>query len=326
VADEFVRVRLVRITGVDLNLFDFDWDLTWMAFFLSPEEEIYGRYGGRDAAGPDTRNTLAGLRYAMRAALDAHRRKDAGQPTPRKQPPVYVEQMTSARNYRGCIHCHQVKEIRRDDLMTAGKWDRNEVYSYPLPENVGVRLDKDRGNVVHSVTPASSAARAGLQKGDVIRRLNGYNVHSFADAQYALHKAPLKGQIALAWSRGKEHMAESLSLTEGWRKTNITWRPSLLGLLPSLPLNGSNLDPRERRALAVGEKQLAIRLEKPVHSELRAVGLRENDVIVGLNNQQPEMTVESFLAHIRQNYLAGDRITLTIVRDGRRVQLPLRLR
>jgi serine protease Do len=326
VADEFVRVRLLRITGVDLNLFDFDWDLTWTAFFLGPDEKIYGRYGGRDAAGPDTRNTLAGLKYAMQAALEAHRRKGPGQPAPPKQPPVYVERMTSARNYRGCIHCHQIKEIRRDDLMTAGKWDRNEVFSYPLPENVGVRLEKDRGNVVRSVTPAGPAARAGLQKGDVIQRLNGYNIHSFADAQYALHKAPLTGQIPIAWSRGEERMSGSLSLAAGWRKTNITWRPSLLGLLPSLPLNGSDLGSKERKTLAVGATQLAIRLEKPVHSELRAVGLRENDVIVGLNNQRPEMTVEAFLAHIRQNYLAGDRITLTIIRDGKRMQLPMRLR
>jgi hypothetical protein len=326
VADEFVRVRLLRIVGVDLNLFDFDWDLTWMAFFLSPDEKIYGRYGGRDAAGPDTRNTLAGLKYAMRAALDAHRRHDPGQPAPPKQPPLYVEKMISARNFRGCIHCHQVKEIRRDDLISAGKWDRNEVYAYPLPENTGFSLEPDRGNVVRSVTPSGPAARAGLQEGDVIQRLNGYSVHSFADAQYALHKAPVKGQIPIAWRRGKEQITAGLMLAEGWRKTNITWRPSLLGLLPSLPLNGSDLDARERKALNLGAKQLAIRLEKPIHSELRAVGLRENDVVVGLNSQRPEMAVEAFLAHIRQNYLAGDRITLTIIRDGKRMQLPMKLR
>jgi hypothetical protein len=325
VAEAFVRVRLLRITGVDLNLFDFDYDLTWMAFFLGPDERIYGRYGGRDAAGPDTRNTLAGLRYALQAALEGHRRHDPGQPAPKK-PPLYVENMVSARNYRGCIHCHQVKEIRRDDLITAGKWDRNEVFSHPLPENVGISLEKDRGNVVRSVTPASPAARAGLQKGDVVRRLNNYSVHSFADAQYALHRAPLKGQIAIGWSRGRESITGSLDLAEGWRKTNITWRPSLLGLLPSLPLNGADLDLQERKTLGLDKKQLAIRLEKPVHSELRAIGLREKDVIVGLNKQRPEMNVETFLAHIRQNYLAGDRITLTIIRDGQRRELPMRLR
>ena len=42
-------MRLVRITGVDLRLFEFDYDLTWFAFFLSADGAVYGRYGGRDA-------------------------------------------------------------------------------------------------------------------------------------------------------------------------------------------------------------------------------------------------------------------------------------
>jgi hypothetical protein len=319
-------VRLVRITGVDLSLFDFDHDLTWMAFFLGPDERIYGRYGGRDAEGPDTRNSLVGLKYAMHAALDSHRKKDAGQPALTRQPPVYVERMISARNYRGCIHCHQVKEIRRDDLATAGKWDRAEVFSYPLPENTGFSLEKDRGNIVRSVRSTSPADRAGLRTGDVIQRLGGYNIHSFADAQYALHKAPGRGQVAISWLRDSKEMTAKLDLADGWRKTNITWRPSLLGLLPSLPLNGSDLTASERKKFGIPPKQLAIRLENPVHSELRAVGLRENDVIVGLNKDRPEMTMSEFLAYIRQNYLAGDRITLTIVRNGKPLELPIKLR
>ena len=52
-ADEFVRVRLIRISGADLNLFDFDYDLTWAAFFLNANEKIYGRFGGRDAGPAD---------------------------------------------------------------------------------------------------------------------------------------------------------------------------------------------------------------------------------------------------------------------------------
>src|SRR6266851_3880338 len=61
--------------GVNLDLFDFDFDLTWAGFFLSPEEEIYGRYGGRDAKSADSRVSLAGLRYAMIEALKSHQRR-----------------------------------------------------------------------------------------------------------------------------------------------------------------------------------------------------------------------------------------------------------
>ena len=49
-ADKFVRVRLVKIAGMDLRRFEFDCDLNWFAFLLNADETIYGRYGGRDAA------------------------------------------------------------------------------------------------------------------------------------------------------------------------------------------------------------------------------------------------------------------------------------
>ena len=66
-------VLRTSMRGVDLNIFDFDYDLTWAAFFLNAKEHIYGRYGGRDAGSADGRLSLAGLRYALRAALAAHR-------------------------------------------------------------------------------------------------------------------------------------------------------------------------------------------------------------------------------------------------------------
>ena len=46
-------VRLLKIAGSDLNQFDFDYDLTWAGFFVNADGKVYGRYGGRDASGPD---------------------------------------------------------------------------------------------------------------------------------------------------------------------------------------------------------------------------------------------------------------------------------
>ena len=69
--------------GVNLDLFDFDYDLTWMGFFLDGDGRVLGRYGGRDADGPDSRLSLAGLKYAMERALERHRAKKPA-PAPRK--------------------------------------------------------------------------------------------------------------------------------------------------------------------------------------------------------------------------------------------------
>ena len=67
-------MRLPRIDTADIGLFEFDFDTTMAIFFLTAKEQVYGRYGGRDDKGPDTRMSLAGLHYAAEAALDAHSR------------------------------------------------------------------------------------------------------------------------------------------------------------------------------------------------------------------------------------------------------------
>jgi membrane-associated protease RseP (regulator of RpoE activity) len=328
VADEFVRVRLIRISGADLNLFEFDYDLTWAVFFMNADQKIYGRYGGRDAKGPDTRNSLAGLNYAMRAALAAHRREGKEQPAPAQKKPLYVENYPTAKQKfrNGCIHCHQVAEIRREEAQHTGTWKRDDVWVYPLPETVGLTLEIDRGNMVQSVAPASPAAHAGLRPGDKLHTVNGYSISSFADMQYALHCAPGKGEIPATWLRGGEPLAGKLSLAEGWRKTNLTWRPSLLDILPSLTLFGTDLTAKEKKAFGLAEKRLAFRQDAPVHSQARAVGVQEGDIIIGIDDQVMEMTVEQFLGHVRRNFLVGERITLNVLRAGQRIDLPMKLK
>src|ERR1019366_1376944 len=319
-AEEFVRVRLLRIHGFDLNCFEFDYDLTWSAFLMNASGKIYGRFGGRDAKGPDTRNSLEGLHFAMAAALTEHRKNPAANPEQPAQKPVYAEKLPAAKMYarNGCIHCHQVAEILREEQKSAGTWMREKMFTYPLPENIGITLDRDRGNLVNDVKPASPASMAGIKPGDTLQRLNKNPVHSFADASYGLHKAPLTGEISVAWQREGKSMDGTLSLTEGWRRTNITWRPSIMDLLPSLSVYGSNLTPQEKKALGLDEKRLAFRQEGPIHPSAYNLGVRENDIILGVDNKILELTMEQFLGYVRQNYLIGETMTLNLMRDGNR--------
>src|SRR5262245_65790400 len=83
VAREFILVRQTRMRGVDLDLFDFDYDLTWMGFFLDGDDRVLGRYGGRDADSADSRLSLAGLKYAMERALERHRSRKMTSPAHR---------------------------------------------------------------------------------------------------------------------------------------------------------------------------------------------------------------------------------------------------
>src|SRR5262245_50886433 len=187
--------------GADLNVFDFDYDLTWAVFFLNADEKVYGRYGGRDARHADSWLSLAGLKYAMQAALTAHRQNGGAKPAARSDPPLRVEDFPATKQRRGeCIHCHQVYEYRRSALKEAGKWNRDDLWIYPLPENVGLTLEVDVGNRVRAVAPNSPAARVGLRAGDLVQSISGVAVASFADAQYGLHRAPAKGETPITWT------------------------------------------------------------------------------------------------------------------------------
>ena len=148
--------------GVNLDVFAFDHDLTWAAFFLNADETVYGRFGGRDGESPDKYLTLSGLKHAMRAALAAHAKEPKAKPTAEPKPARAVEQYAAAGRLKpsACIHCHQVYDFRREDRQAAKKWSLDEVWVYPLPENVGLTVEPDQGDRIKSVQAKSPAAFA----------------------------------------------------------------------------------------------------------------------------------------------------------------------
>ena len=327
-----MRVRSPRIDHLDLNVFEFDLDVTFMVFFLDDQDRVYARYGGRDGKNADSRHSIAGLRYTMESVLAVHARRketreaDAGKKqddrldfAPKSQePPKYLRDVAARSFARGCLHCHQVKEALNNDLRRSGKWDREMIFRYPLPENLGLTLDVDRGNIAKSIADKSPAAAAGLQAGDVVRRLNGVPIHSFGDAQYALDRAPRTGSIEIAWQRGDKTMQEKLSLPEGWRKTEVAWRASMRGLMPYPRVGGKDLTAEEKKALGLSSTQLAFRQRDFVSTVLKQAGVRSGDVVLGFDDKRPEMTAEGFTRYVQNNYLVGDKVTINVLRDGKR--------
>ncbi len=313
--------------GVDLDLFDFDYDLTWMGFFLSADGIILGRYGGRDAESADSRVSLGGLRYAMQAALERYRHAAARSQAAPPKPPRTVARYPAARRLpeRACIHCHQVYDLRRESLQAEGRWRLDEVWVYPLPENVGLTLDIDRGDRVARVAADSAVARLGIRAGDRLLTINGQSIASFADVQYALHRAPARGTVTITWQHdGRTHSGE-LVLADGWRKTDISWRWSLRGLDPPPGVHGYDLSSEEKKELGLDATRLAFRQGPFVPEPARQAGIRQNDVIVGVDGKELHMTERQFGAYIRLNYKVGDHVTYNLLRNGKRLDVPLRL-
>jgi serine protease Do len=322
VADQFVRVRLTRIQGADLSLFEFDYDLTWAAFFLNADEVVYGRYGGRDATSDDGHLSLAGLKYAADRALERH--KDVPKrPAPRGKPDLVEEYPAArARKRNDCIHCHQVNLFRR----SAAPWDREDRWVYPLPETVGLTLDVDRGDTVKAVAAGSPAAKLKLKVGDVLTKLNELPVASIADVQFALNRAPKAGAIPIEWTSGTNSMEGKLTVAAGWRKTDLTWRASLSELLPTLHLSGADLSAAEKKALGLSDANAAVRQDKFVHSTLKTAGLLRDDVIVGVNGKPVPGGMDDLTGYVRREFMAGDVVGLDVIREGKPVVVKVTLK
>jgi predicted metalloprotease with PDZ domain len=313
---------------VDLSLFDFDFDLTWMGFFLSPAEKVYGRYGGRDGGSADSRVSVQGLCYALEAALQRHNAEQyAGEVAASKRAYTTVADLPAFRRLpaNACVHCHQVYDLRRESLQAAGKWSLDEVWVYPQPENIGLTLEVDRGDRVQRVTPDSPADRAGLRAGDRLTRIEGHSVASIADVQYALHLARNARSVELEWAHDNELHRQKIDLQAGWQKTDVSWRWSLRGLDPEPPLRGDDLSESEKFTLGLRPGRLAFRQGPFLSPAAEQAGVRQNDVVVGVDGKSLQMTARQFGAYIRLGYKVGDRLKINLLRGGQPIDVDITL-
>ncbi len=313
--------------GVDLRRFEFDYDLTWAAFFLDPQGRVMGRFGGRDARSPDTYLTASGLRRTMQQHLEkwsAGRREEDHQPASDYSRP---EEYPTARRLRpnSCIHCHQIHEFQQDMHFERGTWRDEMFWIYPPPENLGWSIDPEEQNRVADVHPGSPADRAGLRTGAVLREVAGRAVFSYADVQFALHKAPPSGRLFVRWFDGTSEREAEMRLPPGWRESDISWRASMWNIPPAASVYGVDLEPAEKIRLGLKAGRLAFSQGSFVPTAAQQAGIRPGDIIIGADGKELEMTMAQFNVWVRRHYRVGDTITYDVVRDGKRLKIPVQL-
>src|SRR6185295_12128338 len=193
--DKFVCVRAVEMEGVDLSIFQFDYDNTWQAFFLNGDKTIYGRYGTRASGGADLGIdvSIEGFCKALEGALEIHAGYPANKASlaAKRGPPPEAKEIRDFPIFksrfaedppRGCAHCHHVWEALRSVPRLAKKPLPDDLlYPYPKPDRLGLSLDLDERATVESVAAGSAAANAGFAKGDRIVSLAGEPILSIAD-------------------------------------------------------------------------------------------------------------------------------------------------
>lgn len=338
---QFVCVRLIQANALDLTLFQYDYDMSWSALFMNADGTIYGRYGSRSASGPqsDSLLSLAALRKAAERALALHAAYPAiraslqgkvGPPgpyrTPRDIPGLQDKPpQAQAQTHNSCIHCHMVKEYALRAKWQAGKLTEDDLYVYPLPEQVGLRLDLEDGLTVRGVATGSLAETAGVKVGDRLESLGGQPLISLADVQWVLHHAPHRGTLPVEVSRDGRRVALTLALDGPWKKSDIAWRVSSWYALrqgrKTQPLTAAQ---RAEQGLPPSGMALEVKgLFGKGEPKLKGAGLKVGDVIVAMDGQSPEMSESDFLVALRLQHGPHDAVRLTVLRHGQRHDLTI---
>jgi hypothetical protein len=333
---QFVTVRLTDAQAVDLRLLPMegfqDFDLSWWGWLLSPEGKIYSVFGGRDEVSDETRISVPALAAMLKRVLDHHydprpqaHEVDGPAPTLDGDPktPKDLPGYASWHNRGGeevkkatCIHCHQVAEILRQPAVDLKQFDKTRDFDvWPLPENVGITVDRDHGLLVTKVTPGSAADQAGLKPGDELAAAGGRRLFSQADFRGVLHRGPRgAGAVDVAWLRDGAVQTGTFQVPDGWRKTILDWRMSVsqgnVGAGPDFFPLAFNEAKRKARSIPAGT--MAVEPYLWPKSNAQAAGLRGNDCVIAVDGESPDVAGRGFLVWFRQHHEPGDDVTLTV--------------
>lgn len=339
--EKFVSVRQVEMKGVDLSLFQFDHDLNWAAMFINADGTVYARYGTQSAEGADAYNSVDGLLKTMQRVLDlhadypnnkaqlagkrGHRKIKSALDMPGLQNPEKLRKQTTRGN---CIHCHNIHDAEHAQAYADGTFSNDMLWRYPLPDNVGLKIDPVSGVTVAEVVPDSPAAKAGIEAGEDVLTMNGQPMTSIADMQWVLHHIPAKGgSVDVKTSRTGSH---SLELESGWKVSDISWRGSIWSVSPRLRVWSPILAYDRRKALGVSDDDTAFEVKwinknQPGGAAALKSGLRVGDVLIELEGKPLRMNNQQFNAYIKLHYKVGQEVPVTVLRDGKRKAIRIKL-
>jgi predicted metalloprotease with PDZ domain len=321
------------MNGVNINLFQFERDLTWMAFFMDDQDRIYARYGGREDQHAESHLNKESLLRVMQQVLALHakgevqtsRYESSGKPARTPEDIPTMKALMASRKEK-CIHCHDVKvaELRR--LQALDKFTRELVFTYPAPSAIGLRLDPKEQNKVADVLQRSPAAKAGVRAGDVLLSADGQRVLTLGDLTRVLELTPKESRLPLQVQRGREQLKSVLELSGNWKRSqDPSWRESLHVAGPGAGIWGMKLSAQERKALKLPGDAMAVRVTFIFGDFARQAGVQVGDVIVELDSLRRDFTIHQLHGHLQLNRNYGDSVPITVHREGQERRLVLKL-
>ncbi len=348
--DKYIRVRIVGTNGLDLSLFQYDYDQSFAVFLMNADKTIYGRFGTRSHRTDWTSDvSIEGLAKAMDRGLTLHERYPENRqwftgkqgdkplyPAPEKFPSL-KDKYTATLNYEGdvvksCIHCHQIGDAQKSVFRDQAKPIPDKyLFPYPHPKAIGMIIDPSEMNTLKEVTAGSIAYQAGLKPGDKIFALGGQVILSIADIQWVLHHCESQDSIEAIVERDDMQSKVTLELPKGWRhQDDLSWRvsswPMRRMVLGGLVLEEATAQQRNQVGITDPNK-MALRVRfmgrYGDHALAMKTGFKVDDILVSYDGQDNLRRETDLLAYATANCLPGDKVEIKLIRGNQPITLTL---
>ncbi len=201
----------------------------------------------------------------------------------------------------------------------------------PLDENIAASLGlpKDQGELVRSTVPGQAAARAGIQQGDVILRVNGQPANLDQTVSYLIANTTVGSRVPLDIIRdgrrqtlqvvvGQRPSEEELNRQVGGEEDATPMSPETpVAPGTALGLSLQSLTPQIGRAVGLPEnlRGVIVTAVDP-SSDAATKGLRRGDLIMSVN-RQAVTTPQAVLGAVAAARTAGRTSVLLLVKRGR---------
>ncbi len=304
---------------IDIGLFDFDRHNALYYFVLNADQQIYLRYGGRDAESASTYLNLRSLELALQAGLKMHA---SGEISESERPlALYATDIPLLRSRtleRGqCVECHLIADYQNIQRELDNYLDRpRDLYRSPDIKTIGIHLDVPSGLKVGKV--AGAVAEAGMRPGDTITQIDQKRVRTFGDLQYCYDKVPRNStEISIEVLRDHKPHTLTVKLPKLWWVTDLEFRHWTVE--PLVHFKTQALTAERKAEFGFPINGFAGEVNERNRFFITAMPpLKRGDIIYAVEGVLEDEIATTPELHIKLRYRAGDKVKLQVLRDQER--------